>query len=281
MQLTPQDHRRDIAGMTYVYPVVSRRAGGLSIGINVNPNNACNWRCIYCQVPGLSRGSAPPLDMKLLEKELRFILNDILKRDFFERFQVPSGHRAIKDIAISGNGEPTSVKGFADMVALIGDIAGEAGLRDRSNYVLITNGSLIHRSEVQQGLAALNRYHGQVWFKLDSATVEGRKRINNAAIDLSKHTDNLLASARLCPTWIQTCVFNFRGHGFPENEKTAYLELLRRIKDQAEFLGVMLYTLARPSHQPEAGYLSSLSEHSMRTFAEEIQALGLNVKIST
>ncbi|MGR8932933.1 MAG: hypothetical protein ACU837_00915 [Gammaproteobacteria bacterium] len=81
--------------------------------------------------------------------------------------------------------------------------------------------------------------------------------------------------------WIQTCVFNFRGHGFPENEKTAYLELLRRIKDQAELLGVMLYTLARPSHQPEAGYLSSLPEHSMRTFAEEIRALGLNVKIST
>ncbi|MCZ7653212.1 MAG: hypothetical protein M5R42_01445 [Rhodocyclaceae bacterium] len=33
-------HSRDSAGLTYVYPVVSRRAGGVSIGINPNPNNA-------------------------------------------------------------------------------------------------------------------------------------------------------------------------------------------------------------------------------------------------
>ena len=47
--LTVDDHRRDSAGMRYVYPVLSRRARGVSIGINLNPNNACNWRCVYCQ----------------------------------------------------------------------------------------------------------------------------------------------------------------------------------------------------------------------------------------
>ena len=31
--LTPLNHDRDSAGMTYVYPVVSRRAGGVSIGV--------------------------------------------------------------------------------------------------------------------------------------------------------------------------------------------------------------------------------------------------------
>ena len=40
------DHDRDSAGMTYVYPVISRRAGGVSVGINLNTNKACNWRCI-------------------------------------------------------------------------------------------------------------------------------------------------------------------------------------------------------------------------------------------
>ena len=59
MELTTQDHDRRAAGMTYVYPVLSRRAGGLSVGINLNPNDACNWRCVYCQVPGLVRGKAP------------------------------------------------------------------------------------------------------------------------------------------------------------------------------------------------------------------------------
>lgn len=71
-KLTTSDHSRDIAGLKYVYPVISRRAGGLSIGINFNTNNACNWRCVYCQVPDLVRGAAPEMDFGLLEQELRF-----------------------------------------------------------------------------------------------------------------------------------------------------------------------------------------------------------------
>ena len=81
-QLEVTDHSRDSAGMTYVYPVVSRRAGGVSIGINLNPNNACNWRCIYCQVPDLKRGSAPPIDMAQIERELRGFVETLLHGDF-------------------------------------------------------------------------------------------------------------------------------------------------------------------------------------------------------
>jgi len=40
--LTVTDHSRESAGLTYVYPVLSRRSGGVSVGINLNPNNACN-----------------------------------------------------------------------------------------------------------------------------------------------------------------------------------------------------------------------------------------------
>ena len=59
--LNVSDHSRDSAGLKYIYPVVSRRAGGVSLGINLNVNNACNWRCVYCQVPGLTRGGPPPV----------------------------------------------------------------------------------------------------------------------------------------------------------------------------------------------------------------------------
>ena len=76
-KLSTTDHSRDSAGLRYVYPVVSRRAGGVSIGINLNTNNACNWRCIYCQVPDLVRGTAPPVDLALLEKELSDFLHDL------------------------------------------------------------------------------------------------------------------------------------------------------------------------------------------------------------
>ena len=45
-----QDHPRTHAGNRYVYPVISRRAGGLSIGINLSADKLCNFHCIYCQV---------------------------------------------------------------------------------------------------------------------------------------------------------------------------------------------------------------------------------------
>ena len=39
------DHRRDLGENRYVYAVVSRRAGGLSIGVNLNPDKVCNFDC--------------------------------------------------------------------------------------------------------------------------------------------------------------------------------------------------------------------------------------------
>jgi wyosine [tRNA(Phe)-imidazoG37] synthetase (radical SAM superfamily) len=101
--LTVEDHNRDVSGMRYVYPVVSRRAGGVSIGINLNVNNACNWRCVYCQVPDLKRGSPMPIDMTLLEQELRRFLDYALHGDFMTRY-VAEGDRQLQDISFSGNG---------------------------------------------------------------------------------------------------------------------------------------------------------------------------------
>src|SRR5512139_3624429 len=97
--LTVTDHSRDSAGLTYIYPVLSRRAGGLSIGVNFNTNNACNWQCIYCQVPDLKIGAAPELDFRLLEQEFRGFLEQVLSGDFYRHFQVPEDQRTIKDIA--------------------------------------------------------------------------------------------------------------------------------------------------------------------------------------
>ncbi|MEQ1530795.1 MAG: radical SAM protein, partial [Methylococcales bacterium] len=148
LELTTTNHSRDIAGLKYVYPVISRRSGGLSIGINFNTNNACNWRCIYCQVPDLKIGTAPELDFQELEAELRLFLSDVLHGDFYERFQITEANRVIKDIAMSGNGEPTSLKEFAGAVQLIGRIATEFGVFPHSRFVLISNGSLMHQARV-------------------------------------------------------------------------------------------------------------------------------------
>ncbi|MGZ8159650.1 MAG: radical SAM protein [Methylobacter sp.] len=279
--LTVNNHNRDVAGLKYIYPVLSRRSGGLSIGINFNVNNACNWRCIYCQVPDLKIGAAPDLDFQLLEDELRFFLDDVLNGDFYQRFQVDEDKRVIKDIAISGNGEPTSLRDFDKAVALIGEVATEAGILPQSNFVLITNGSLLHRPCVQNGLKKLKKFGGEVWFKLDSATEEGRALINNAGQSCQASVENLLLCAKLCPTKLQTCLLDYDKHGLPSEEKNAFLDLLRHIKVQGCALrSVLLYTIARPSLQPESGRLEKLSVETLNTFADEIRLLGFEVLVS-
>jgi sulfatase maturation enzyme AslB (radical SAM superfamily) len=45
-----RDHSRAHANYLYVYPVISRRSRGLSIGVNLNPDKVCNFDCIYCEV---------------------------------------------------------------------------------------------------------------------------------------------------------------------------------------------------------------------------------------
>lgn len=279
-KLSTSNHRSDIIGLKYVYPVLSRRAGGLSIGINFNTNNTCNWRCVYCQVADLTIGAAPELDFELLAKELRLFLDDVINGDFYDRFQVDEDKRIIKDIAIAGNGEPTSLKTFAQAIELIGQIATEAGIFPASDYVLITNGSLIHQTNVQNGLKVLHQYGGQVWFKFDSATEVGRKLINNSGQSCRSAVENLLLSSQLCTTKLQTCLLDYDNRGLPESEKQAYLKVLKDIKNRCPLQCVMLYTIARPSQQPEAARLKPLPLETLNAFADDIRQLGFEVSVS-
>ena len=199
-ELKVTDHDRDSAGLKYVYPVVSRRAGGVSVGINLNTNNACNWRCIYCQVPDLQLGTAPPVDLILLEKELRSFLHELLHGDFMQQ-RVPEESRRINDIALSGNGEPTSAREFVQVIELIGKLKQELALPKQIKLILISNGSLMHRAYVQQGLRRMAELGGEVWFKLDRASGMGMQAINNTNTSIVKARQSLFTAITLCPTW--------------------------------------------------------------------------------
>jgi len=273
--LTTTDHSRNSAGLRYVYPVVSRRAGGVSIGINLNINNACNWRCIYCQVPDLKLGAAPAVDLALLEEELRGFLHEVQDRDFMRR--VPPEMRRLNDIALSGNGEPTSAAEFAGVVELIGRLK-PAGLK----LVLITNGSLLQREYVQRGLRRMAQLDGEVWFKLDRASEAGMAQINDTRTTLQALRDNLAMAIACCPnTWLQTCWFALDGRPPSQQDEEDYLSFLKGAMHAGiRPRGVLLYGLARPSLQPEAPRLSVLSAESMEGFAQRIRALGLTVRVS-
>ncbi|UJP05288.1 MAG: radical SAM protein [Nitrosomonas sp.] len=278
--LNTTDHSRDSAGFTYVYPVVSRRAGGVSIGINLNPNNACNWRCIYCQVPNLSRGSAPLIDLCQLEAELRTMLHQLVNGDYMQR-HVPETARTLHDIALSGNGEPTSTRAFEQVIELIGYVKQDFNLPRQLKTVLITNGSLIHRAGVQAGLSRMALMNGEVWFKFDRALPAERLLINNVRMSLKKIQTHIQIAASLCPTWLQTCVFKLDGLPPSEPEISAYSDFVRQLLANAiPIKGILLYGIARPSLQPEATRLSAIDENTMLAYREKIEKIGLPVKLS-
>lgn len=276
--LSVADHSRDVGGMTYVYPVVSRRAGGVSVGINLNPNRACNWRCIYCQVPDLKRGGPPPIDLERLEGELRELLQSLYWGDFLTR-HVPPEARRVVDIAFSGDGEPTSAAEFPAAVGCVGAILDELALAAPPRLRLITNGSLLDRRYVREGIAALGVRGGETWFKVDAVAPIPMRRINNVAYQPASVLRRLRLCASLCETWVQTCVFALDGTIPWLANAEEYLELLRQTGKT--LAGVHLYGVARSSRQPEATRLQNPSAAQMAEIAARVEKeSGLTVRVS-
>lgn len=259
--------------MTYVYAVVSRRAGGISIGVNLNPNNACNWRCIYCQVPGLTRGAPPVVDLHLLERELRSMIESLGARS------AASQPSHIEDVALSGNGESTLSPMFAHAVAVVSNVLRDTWMAGNTKIRLITNGSRVLHPGVQEGLLGIAAAQGEVWFKVDGGSREAILRAND--VELSQHgvSQRLAICAGLVPTWVQTCVFSLDGVVPGEAWLRDYLSIIEAA-GPARPKGVLLYGLARPSMQPEANRLSRLSLSQIEDIASAIRERGLTVRVS-
>jgi wyosine [tRNA(Phe)-imidazoG37] synthetase (radical SAM superfamily) len=270
--LSIHDHSRELSGLKYIYSVISRRAGGLSIGINLNVNNACNWQCIYCEIPNLTRGSPPPIELDVLENELRLFLHDIIHGDYMER-HVAIEDRHLKDIAFSGNGEPTSAAEFPQVILIVKKILQEFDLLHKIKIRLITNGSLMHEASVLKSIEMLEEINGEVWFKVDAATEETIKTINQVNLKPNQILERLLNTANICPTFVQTCIFMINGKSPDDKDINAYIELINKAKKIIK--GVHLYGLARPSLQPRARDLGRISEEELKNIAKKL--IGLNI----
>ena len=276
--LVPEDHNRDVTGMTYIYPVVSRRAQGVSVGINLNVNNACNWRCIYCQVPNLTRGGPPAIDLAQLKQELNSMMQALLHGDFMQRY-VAESDRRLMDIAFSGNGEPTTCKQFGEVLDIVAEVMQQYDLIQQDVKVrLITNGSQMDKVEVQAWMKKLAQINGEVWFKIDAGNRAGFARINDIQMTPEAHIKRLKTCAALCPTLVQTCMFALDGIAPSEADIADYLALIKQVC--SEIKGVHLYSVARPSYQPEAPRLGRLDEAWLNQMAERIRTLAIPVYVN-
>src|SRR5687767_5566593 len=106
-------HPRRFETNRFVYPVLSRRSGGISVGVNLNPDKVCNFDCIYCQVDRTTQSETRFVEMAQLLEELEDTLQLAASGQLFEQppfDAAPSVLRRLNDIAFSGDGEPTTYK---------------------------------------------------------------------------------------------------------------------------------------------------------------------------
>ena len=133
------DHRRQWRDCLYVYPVISRRARGLSIGVNLNPDKRCNFACPYCQIDRTKRRTLEFVDLVKMGHELATAIEAAMSgRLWLEKpfDAVEPALRRINDIAFSGDGEPTCVPNFdkaVEVAALTKKAAGRDDVKPSSS----------------------------------------------------------------------------------------------------------------------------------------------------
>lgn len=273
--LTIHDHPRQLDENRYVYAVLSRRSGGVSIGINLNPDKVCNFDCIYCQVDRTTPGRFRRVDLGILEQELRDILAKARSGALFEHppfSAIPAPLRQVKDIAFSGDGEPTTYPRFKEVVELAIRAKNEAGL-GHLKIVVITNATMFHRPRVRETLALLDRHNGEIWAKLDAGTEEYYHLVDVTTIPFQRVLDNILAAARHRPIVIQSLFMRVHGVGPDAREIKAFCDRLREIVVKGgKITLVQVYTVAR---RPAQDYVTPLSNAEVDAITEAVRQIPL------
>src|SRR5436190_16955221 len=65
---------REFLDNRFIYIVISPRARGLSVGVNMNPDKRCNFDCAYCEVNRSEPPGEPRLVVPLMMTELELTL---------------------------------------------------------------------------------------------------------------------------------------------------------------------------------------------------------------
>lgn len=248
---------RETLGNRFVYLMVSPRARGLSVGVNLNPDRRCNFECLYCDVDRRSPPGQPEVDVDVLADELASTLTQVqhgqLRR--LEAFRnLPDELLALRHVAISGDGEPTLCPVFADALRAVVHVRAR-GQFPFFKIVLLTNATTLDQPCVQHGLRLLIP-QDEVWAKLDGGSNAYFKRVNRPHTNLTKVLNNILLLARQRPVVIQSLFPLINEEEPPEEEIDQYAHrLLELVDGGAQIPLVQIYSATRAPAHPECGHL--------------------------
>ena len=273
-------HERSFETNRFVYPVLSRRSQGVSIGVNLNPDKICNFDCIYCQVDRTTTSETRFVEMQQLLEELDQMLALVSSGELFqsEHFSdVPRHLQRLNDIAFSGDGEPTTYKNFDEIIQACAELKQQHQLSD-VKMVLITNASMFHREHVKRGLEIMDANQGEIWAKLDAGSDDYYQLIERTSIPFQQILDNLEAAAQVRSLVIQSLFMQVNQEAPTEKELELYCDRLAQILAAGGQISlVQVYTIAR---RPAESFVTALADHEVDRIVElvtsktGIQAVG-------
>ena len=271
-------HDRSFHANRYVYPVLSRRAGGISIGVNLNRDKSCNFNCIYCQVDRSGPGQKEFLQIDRLRTELDEAVRLVTSGRIYEETKfrhTPPALRRLNDVALSGDGEPTTYRNFDQVVTVVAEVRRRHRLDD-VKLVLITNASMFHHDRVRRGLEILDANGGEIWAKLDAGTEEYYGLVARTPVRWQRILDNLASAARVRPIVIQSLFMRIHDQPPSPTEQRAYCDRLNEIiASGGRIRLVQIHTIARP---PAESWVTPLSNAEVDALAELVrQETGLPV----
>ena len=253
-------HERRFEANRFVYPVLSRRSRGLSIGVNLNPDKVCNFDCIYCQVDRTRQSETRFVEIEPLLAELDDMLSFVASGEIYETAKfaaTPAELRRLNDLAFSGDGEPTTYRNFDEIIEQCAALKRRHGLDD-VKMVLITNASMFHRPHVERGLRILDENNGEIWAKLEAGTEEYFKLVDRTPIAFQQILDNIAAAAKVRPLVIQSLFMRVAGEPPSAAELGAFCDRLKEITAAGGRIKlVQVYTVAR---RPTEEFVTPLSD---------------------
>jgi len=263
---------RHFLGNRFVYVVISPRARGLSIGLNMNPDKFCNFDCVYCEVNRDLPPAERELDVCVMAAELEKTLFQIHSGEIRQMAGYGGLNQdllRLRHVAFSGDGEPTLCANFSEAVQAVAHVRARK-YHPYFKMVLITNGTGLDLPPVQDGLRYFTR-EDEIWVKLDAGSQAYMDRVNRSEVSLKKIMENARLVGREHPIIIQSLFPLIAGQEPPPEEIDQYIQRLRELKEGGATISlVQIYSATRPTVHSDCGHLplKSLTRIGQRVKAE-------------
>jgi wyosine [tRNA(Phe)-imidazoG37] synthetase (radical SAM superfamily) len=270
---------RDLLGNRFVYAAISQRARGLSIGVNLNPDKRCSFDCVYCEVDRDTPGRGQRVDVKVMASELQRLLvhqheGRLGELAWFRN--LPSELLELKEVALSGYGEPTLCPNFDEVVREVLYLRSTRKL-PFFKTVLITNGTGLDLPPVLAGLDLLCE-QDEIWVKLDAGTEAYYEQVNRPTLPFWRILANILALSKKRPVIIQSLFPLVNGQEPPWEEIEEYAQRLKELKAAgAQISLVQVYSAHRPPHRPNCEHLALKSLSRIASHVRTVTGLRAEV----